>query len=184
MDFLIGAVIFMAFITLLFAPSRRAQQQKVEAQRHKELMAKLEGQNQGRVKCPYCAELIMPEAKVCRFCGREIKSDEIARANNTPSKEYKPTSADQASDDFNKYKYKEALAECDEAIKLAPGDSKAHYLRGKTLVMMRRLDEAIEEYKKAVLLDPSNKEFTETLDKTINIKYQAGNTKADQGLRV
>jgi hypothetical protein len=28
-----------------------------------------------RVKCPYCAELIAPEAKICRFCGRSIESD-------------------------------------------------------------------------------------------------------------
>lgn len=26
----------------------------------------------GRVQCPYCAEWIQPDAKVCRFCGREI----------------------------------------------------------------------------------------------------------------
>ncbi len=26
----------------------------------------------GRVPCPFCAELILPEAKVCRFCGREL----------------------------------------------------------------------------------------------------------------
>jgi hypothetical protein len=25
-----------------------------------------------RVKCRYCAELVQPDAKVCRFCGREI----------------------------------------------------------------------------------------------------------------
>jgi hypothetical protein len=25
-----------------------------------------------RVPCPHCAELIMPQAKVCRFCGRDL----------------------------------------------------------------------------------------------------------------
>ena len=31
-------------------------------------------QTQGRVSCPHCAELIQPEARVCRFCQREIES--------------------------------------------------------------------------------------------------------------
>jgi len=25
-----------------------------------------------RVRCPHCAEWIMPDAKVCRYCGRDV----------------------------------------------------------------------------------------------------------------
>lgn len=29
-------------------------------------------EKQGRVPCPHCAELIQPEARICRYCQREI----------------------------------------------------------------------------------------------------------------
>ncbi len=29
-------------------------------------------EQQGRVPCPHCAELIQPAAKICRYCQREV----------------------------------------------------------------------------------------------------------------
>jgi hypothetical protein len=36
-------------------------------------------EQQGRVPCPHCAELIQPAAKICRFCQRDVGD-----ALNTP----------------------------------------------------------------------------------------------------
>lgn len=51
---------------------------EVRAQRNAELAAMVHPKEgpmttDARRACPWCAELILPEAKVCRFCGRDVE---------------------------------------------------------------------------------------------------------------
>lgn len=35
--------------------------------------------SQPRIKCPHCAEWIMPDANICRYCGNEVNEDIIIK---------------------------------------------------------------------------------------------------------
>ena len=63
LGFLLFAIIFgpLALIWILVAP---ADEEGIEKNK---LMS-----NEAK-KCPYCAELIKPEAKLCRFCGKNLR---------------------------------------------------------------------------------------------------------------
>lgn len=70
----------------------------VSGSRSKSANGQATGENK---KCPFCAELIKYEAKVCRFCGRDLpepmQKEEIS--NETPVGEYRKCKY--CGDDFN-----------------------------------------------------------------------------------
>lgn len=42
---------------------------------------------QPRIKCPQCAEWILPDAKICRYCGSKIQSNNVEPGNEIETNE-------------------------------------------------------------------------------------------------
>jgi hypothetical protein len=58
--FVLGAILGILGVIIL-AIARPGQRERSRAAR-----------SQGLIRCPSCAELIEPEARVCRHCGRDV----------------------------------------------------------------------------------------------------------------
>eukprot|EP00117_Sycon_ciliatum_P050136 scpid94220/ scgid35429/ Small glutamine-rich tetratricopeptide repeat-containing protein alpha; Alpha-SGT len=72
------------------------------------------------------------------------------------------------------------VEDCQEAIRIDPAYSKAHSRLGNALNMLGRKAEAVESFKKAVELDPSNQAYKDTLD-TVNAEMQSQQSAAPAG---
>jgi len=74
MDVLIGVLVLAAMIFVFTRPFRD------RSDRDKKIYRQLAGLDnddfEGRQPCPNCGEMILPEAKVCRYCGKEVTWDE------------------------------------------------------------------------------------------------------------
>lgn len=69
------SVLLSPLIGIICALVTTPNVQKVEAHRI------ASGENK---KCPYCAELIKREAKVCRYCGRDVFAPQLAMTDDSP----------------------------------------------------------------------------------------------------
>ena len=79
------------------------------------------------MKCPFCAKDIPDEFIICKYCGRAVLPTKSS--NNTWQKHDAADRLIQARLYLNKRKFKWALQECDEAIKIDPNSVEAQVIR-------------------------------------------------------
>jgi uncharacterized OB-fold protein len=72
MDILVGLLIVVAMVYVLSRPFRKRSSGEEAIYRR---VAGLDGDEiERRVPCPHCGELLLPEARACPHCSKEIPS--------------------------------------------------------------------------------------------------------------
>ena len=106
--------------------------------------------------CPSCQLDNEEGAVVCYSCGKNLGGGWRPDTVDVLGEEPTPSDSLPAALPQEERSWEEAIAECDEAIRLNPSDADAYFNRGVAYDNVGQFDRAIGDYDQAIRLDPDN----------------------------
>jgi len=104
------------------------------------------------IVCPACAHGNPEESSYCNQCGSSLKEVIASQFIGKSSRELQ----ERAFELNSVMRYSEAIRFCDESIELDPKNSYAYHTKAWALSSLRSYDEALENYKKALLFSEND----------------------------